>query len=271
MRYVTYALTPTRGYFDQGAERLRERGITFESIQNIDQLTDETIITQKVIRGERTAVQSALEETGPTVVDYQLTNDGETTILQLHYRPSDLTRELLAIHRRHAVLLNYPLEYTGPENRSLRVSEIGREEALRRVIEETQAIVDVEIERLGNYDPSEEQPFTALTARQREVLRVAVREGYYEEPRQVTYGTSLPGSIVPRGLSANTSAGSKPGSCRRSSLATTGRPKPTVSGARHRPARLDNRLRSWRLQGPTVESVVLASRPCATVYSLGSR
>ncbi|WP_226480396.1 helix-turn-helix domain-containing protein [Natrinema amylolyticum] len=187
MRYVTYVLTPARGYFDAGAERLRELGVTFESIQHIDRLTDGTIITQKVVRGERAAVRNALKETGPTVADYQLTDDGERTILQLHYRPSDLTRELLAIHHRHAVLLDYPLEYAGLENRSLRVSEIGREEALRRVIEETRAIVDVEIERLSDYDPSEARPFADLTDRQREVLRVAVEEGYYEEPRQVTY------------------------------------------------------------------------------------
>lgn len=187
MRYVTYVLTPPRGYFDRGTERLREQGVTFESIRNIDQLDDGTIIMQKMVRGDRAAVERTLAETGPAVVDYQLTDAGETTILQLHYRPSDLTLELLAIHNRHAVLLDYPLEYTGPENRCLRVSEIGREEALRRVIEETRSLVDVEIERLGTYDPSDERPFTELTDRQREVLRVAVEEGYYEEPRQVTY------------------------------------------------------------------------------------
>jgi len=106
-----------------------------------------------VVRADRAAVERTLAETGPSVVDYQLTDAGETTILQLHYRPSDLTLELLAIHNQHAVLLDYPLEYTGPENRCLRVSEIGREEALRRVIEETRSLVDVEIERLGTYDP----------------------------------------------------------------------------------------------------------------------
>ena len=187
MRYVTYVLTPARGYFDRGAERFRELGVTFESIRNIDQLDDGTIITQKVVRGDRAVVERALEDTSPSVVDYQLTDAGDTTILQLHYRPSDLTQELLSIHNRHAVLLDYPLEYTGPENRRLRVSEIGREEALRHVIEETRAIVDVEIEQIGTYDPSDERPFTELTDRQREVLRVAVEEGYYEEPRQVTY------------------------------------------------------------------------------------
>lgn len=187
MRYVTYVITPSRGYFDRGAERFRELGVTFVSVQDIDRLTDGTIITQKVVRGDRAAVRRAVEGAGPALVDSQLTDAGETTILQLHYRPSDLTRELLEIHRRHAVLLEYPLEYTGPESRGLRVAEIGREESLRRVIEETKAIVDVEIERLGNYDPSEEQPFANLTDRQREVLRVAIEEGYYEEPRRVTY------------------------------------------------------------------------------------
>ncbi|QCC59437.1 helix-turn-helix domain-containing protein [Natrinema thermotolerans] len=188
MRYVTYVITPLRGYFDRGAERLRELGVTFDAVRNVEQLNDGTIMTQKVLRGDRAVAERALEETGPTVVDYQLTDAGDRSILQLHYEPSDLTRELRAIHDRHAVLLDYPLEYTGPANRSLRVSEIGREDALRRLIEETRAIVDVEIERLGSYDPSAERPFTELTDRQREVLRVAVEEGYYEEPRQVTYG-----------------------------------------------------------------------------------
>ncbi|SEW13243.1 helix-turn-helix domain-containing protein [Natrinema salifodinae] len=187
MRHVSYVLTPQRGYFDRGAERFRERGVTFDSIRNIDRLDDGTIITQKVVRGDRAALQDALEDTGPTVVDHQLIDAGDATILQLHYRPSDLTRELLAVHDRHAVVLEYPLEYAGPENRRLRVDEIGREDALRRVIEETRAIVDVEIERLGDYDPTDERLFATLTARQREVLRVAVEAGYYEEPRQVTY------------------------------------------------------------------------------------
>lgn len=187
MRYVTCVITPPREYFDRGAERLRERGVTFESIRNIDQLTDGSIITQKVVRGERSEIQRALEATGPEIIDYQLTDDGDTTILQLHYQPSDLTRELLAIHDRHAVVLEYPLVYTGMDHRSLRLSEIGREEELRRVIEEIKAIVDVEIEQVGSYDPSSDRPLVELTDRQREVLRVAVEEGYYEEPRQVTY------------------------------------------------------------------------------------
>jgi predicted DNA binding protein len=187
MRCVTYVLTPTRGFFHRGAERLRERGVTFESVIDIDRLEDGTIFTQMVIRGDRTAAREVLEEGGEVVVDYQLTATGGTTVLQLHYCPSELVSALLEIHHRHAVLLDFPLAYIGPENRSLRVSEIGREAALRRVIEETRALVDVEIKRLGNYDPSEERAFADLTERQRTVLRVAVEEGYYEEPRQVTY------------------------------------------------------------------------------------
>lgn len=187
MRYVTYVITPSRGYFDRGAERLREQGVTFESIRSIDQLTDGSIITQKVVRGKRADIQGTFEATGPEIIDYQLTDDGDTAILQLHYQPSDLTRELLAIHDRHAVVLEYPLVYTGRENRRLRLSGIGREETLRCVIEETKAIVDVEIEQVGSYDPSNERPLAELTDRQREVLRVAVEEGYYEEPRRVTY------------------------------------------------------------------------------------
>lgn len=41
MRYVTYVLKPHQGYFDRGEERLREHGVTFETIQDIDRLTDD--------------------------------------------------------------------------------------------------------------------------------------------------------------------------------------------------------------------------------------
>ncbi len=187
MRYVTYVLKPHQGYFDRGEERLREHGVTFETIQDIDRLTDDTVIMRKGLRGGQRDVRGYLEEGGSSVIDFQLTRVDTSTILQLHYEPSNLTRELLDIHRRYAVLLDYPLEYTGPENRWLRVSEVGPEEELRGLIEETRSTIDVEIERLGSYEPTDRRAFADLTDRQREVLRLAVEAGYYEEPRRVTY------------------------------------------------------------------------------------
>ncbi|WP_440770551.1 helix-turn-helix domain-containing protein [Natronorubrum sp. DTA28] len=187
MRYVTYVLTPQQGYFDPGEALLRECGVTLRTIQDIDFLTDGTIVTRREIRGDRGDIISALEHPDSKVFDYLLSDVDGNTILQMHYQPSELTTTLFEIHRRHAVLLDYPMEYTGPENARLRVSQIGCESELQSLVSETRDAVDLEIERLGRYDPSDGQPLTDLTERQREVLSVAIEAGYYQEPRAVTY------------------------------------------------------------------------------------
>ncbi|WP_238717334.1 helix-turn-helix domain-containing protein [Natronorubrum halophilum] len=132
-------------------------------------------------------VTRALDHPDSNTVDYLLSDVDGNTLLQLHYQPSELTTQLLETHRRHAVILDYPMEYTGSENGSLRVSQIGFEGELRSLISDTRSLVDLEIERLGRYDPSDGRPFVDLTDRQREVLSVAIEEGYYQVPREVTY------------------------------------------------------------------------------------
>lgn len=187
MRYVTYVLTARRGYFDPGEALLRECGVTLRTIQDIDYLTDGTIVTRREIQGDRGDIVRALEHPDSRIFEYLLSDVDGGTILQMHYQPSELTSDLLEIHQRHAVLLDYPMEYTGPGNTRLRVSQIGCESELQSLVAETRGIVDLEIERLGRYDPSDGQPLVELTDRQREVLSVAIEAGYYQEPREVTY------------------------------------------------------------------------------------
>ncbi|APX96966.1 helix-turn-helix domain-containing protein [Natronorubrum daqingense] len=187
MRYVTYVLTPQQGYFDPGEQVLSEYGVTLRTIQDTDFLSDGTIVTRREIVGDREDVTRALEHPSSNVFEYMLSDVNESKILQMHYQPSELTTNLLEIHQRHAVLLDYPMEYTGPNNAHLRVSQIGSESELRSLISETRALTDLDIERLGRYDPSDGQPLIDLTNRQREVLSVAIEEGYYQEPREVTY------------------------------------------------------------------------------------
>ena len=187
MRYVTYVLTPAQGYFDPGEQLLREHGVALKTIQDLDYLADETIVTRREVRGDRSDIVAALEHPDAKTLEYSLFDVEGSTILQMQYEPSDLTRALLEIHQRHAVLSDYPMEYTGADDSQLRISQIGTEAELQSLVAETRAIVDVEIERLGSYDPSDGQPLIDLTERQREVLSVAIEEGYYQEPREVTY------------------------------------------------------------------------------------
>ena len=187
MRYVTYVLTPRRGYFDLGEQRMRANEVYPDSILDIDFQADGTILQRMTVQGSERDARACFTAGEDGIVDVQVSAADDATVLQLHYQPSPLTRDLLAIHRRHAVLLDYPLEYVGPAGRSLRVSEVGPEDALQSVIAETREAIDVEIEQLGSYDPASGRPVAALTERQREVLTTAVDAGYYEVPREVTY------------------------------------------------------------------------------------
>ncbi|MFC6813428.1 helix-turn-helix domain-containing protein [Natrialbaceae archaeon GCM10025810] len=166
---------------------LHENGVRIEAIRDIDLLGDGTVVAQLALEGSRSALRRCLEGAGPQLLDYQLTTAGDRLVLQTHYRPPDATRRLLEVHRRHAVVFDYPHEYVNSKNRRLRISAIGCEDELRSLVADVRELAGVEIEGLGTYDPTQRQPFTDLTPRQREVLRIAVERGYYDEPRRVTY------------------------------------------------------------------------------------
>lgn len=192
MRYVTYVLTPQRGYFDYGEKVMRENGVTPRSILDTDILNDGSIVNQLEVSGDHADIRRCFTPDGETVLDVQAADTGDTYILQLHYVPSTLNKTLFEIHRNYPVLIDYPLEYVDPENGTLRVSVIGPEEELSGIITETQERVDVTIEQLGSYDPTAGRLFAELTRRQREVLETAIEEGYYEVPRKVTHEDIAP-------------------------------------------------------------------------------
>ncbi|AQL42360.1 hypothetical protein BV210_06370 [Halorientalis sp. IM1011] len=186
MRYVTYALTPERGYFDPGEVIFRECGVVLRSIQDLDLLTDGSAVMLYEAEATRDRIDESLANAGK-VIDYRVADAGDHVMLQVHYHPSDLIRNLIELHRSYATHLDFPLEFVDPATSSLRVSVIGAKEQLQAQIAATREEIDVTIERIGDYDPGTDRRFAALTERQREVLLVAVEKGYYESPRRATY------------------------------------------------------------------------------------
>lgn len=186
MRYVTYVLTPRQGYIDPGQAVKREYGVTAEAIHGTDFLEDGSVVQRLAVSGDPDDIQRCLTD-DESILDVELVDTEETAVLQLHYVPGTLSRTLLEIGRRHPVLTDYPLEFVGPERRSLRVSFIGPEDGIEGIVTETREHADVSIEQLGSYDPSAGRRFSDLTDRQREVLRTALAAGYYEVPRRVTH------------------------------------------------------------------------------------
>ncbi|MFB6166324.1 MAG: helix-turn-helix domain-containing protein [Haloarculaceae archaeon] len=187
MRYVTYVLTPERGYLDPGEVVFRDHGVVLASIRDVDVLNDGTVVMRYAIADGAEHIDASLADAGGKVVDYQVADGGDTTVLQIQYYPSDLIRDLLDLHSSFGVLLDYPLEFVDSATSSLRVSEVGPEEELRQLIAATRETIDVSVEQIGSYDPVEDRRLGQLTDRQRQVLRTAVERGYYELPRRTTY------------------------------------------------------------------------------------
>ena len=187
MRRVSYVIGPERGYLDPGEEVFREYGVVPTTIDDIDRLSDGSVLMRYGMRGDRDRLRESLEHSDGKVVDYRIADADGTLQLQINYYPSDLIEDLLALHREYAVLLEFPLEFVDPETSTLRVVEVGPEEDLRELVSATEDIVDLTVESVEHYRPISERPYGRLTERQQEVLRAAVAAGYYDLPRETSY------------------------------------------------------------------------------------
>ncbi|WP_336000977.1 helix-turn-helix domain-containing protein [Halorientalis halophila] len=187
MRYASYVISPHRGYLDRGEEVYREHGVVLRTIEDVSVLTDGSFVMLYEVSATEAAIDRSMETAGERVIGYDTAGTDESRRLQVHYHPSELITTLFDLHRSYATHLEYPLEFTRTDVSSLRISLLGPESELQDQIAATREAIDVTIERVSSYDPASSRQFGALTERQREVLATAVRKGYYDVPRQVTY------------------------------------------------------------------------------------
>ncbi|MFB6165104.1 MAG: helix-turn-helix domain-containing protein [Haloarculaceae archaeon] len=186
MRYGAFVLTPDRGWFSPKEAAFRRHGVTTVAIHNITLLADGTAVLLHELNGDGDDILAALGDVGDDVVDYQLDETDEATMLRCHYHPTEIEADLLGLLDEHAVLLDYPLSYTDPARSSLKVTLIAEESTLRTILNAVPAGVAVDVLRIGSYELRDNHLFTALTERKQEVVRTAVQKGYYETPRQAT-------------------------------------------------------------------------------------
>ncbi|MFB6166028.1 MAG: helix-turn-helix domain-containing protein [Haloarculaceae archaeon] len=190
MDQVTFLLEPERGYFDEGELALRAAGVRLRQLHQLQVLADDTVIGLYEVDADPAAARACLDAGGEKVRDYSLlrTTDGQQ--LWLHYRPSELLREVFAVYRERPVSWQFPLEhcYEG-ETMVIRDSMAGPKAELSDLVAAYRAIdgLAVHVERVDRYDPTVGRLYGALSERQREVFRAAYRRGYYRVPRGVTH------------------------------------------------------------------------------------
>lgn len=187
MKRMTYIVTPRERYFDPTELRFRANGVTLEAIHEVDILTDGTITVFLEVTGEVPAVRRSFDEDLPRLVDCEILDTDQTTMVQLRYHPTEFNRAILEPHRSYGVLVQYPMVFVDPAQSSLRVTVAGPSEDIQQLVAETRDLADLTVETVTEYDHTASRQVHELTTRQREVLLTAYECGYYEVPREATY------------------------------------------------------------------------------------
>ena len=151
MRYVKVSVIPTEGDIDPVASAIEAHpSLTRESILHISRLNDGTAVLLTQIRGEEGALDSVLASS-EEVLSYDVYPQQDGLQAYVHTEPTAAAASLLELEQEHEFVLDMPIEY-GPDG-GLKVAVIGREETVRRAIEDIPEWIRVELEQLSDYDP----------------------------------------------------------------------------------------------------------------------
>ena len=186
MRYATVLARPTDGELHPVDGALRDASnVKREAIHRAELLEDDTVVMFAEASGDADRLREILADSD-LVREFTVTNDDEGRIYSYsHYEPNDVIRDLLLRRREQELVVRMPLEYT--DDGDMRATYVGRAEAFREAMADQPDGVEVEVVATGEYHPKAEDIFAQLTQRQQEILRTAVRMGYYENPREATH------------------------------------------------------------------------------------
>ncbi|WP_254525071.1 helix-turn-helix domain-containing protein [Natrinema caseinilyticum] len=133
--------------------------------------------------GDPDVYEAALDETG-RVNEYELTPTGDRSFtVYVRDAPANVDDRLLESFTRGSLVALPPLEYRS--DWTVRFSVVGESEDIRRALADVPDGIETTVGRVGEYDGSDAAA-GALTARQREALRVARDLGYFDVPRSAS-------------------------------------------------------------------------------------
>lgn len=182
MRYVTGVLRPVEKLHPTIPAVTGTPDVTPLAIHQTRLLDDGTEVTLLEVRGDLERLHDVLSS-HPPLIEHEIAGDRDGVVF-CHSKPHQRARNLLRVKDEYELVLRMPFTFTG--DGGLRVTLIGDDSEFQEAVDNLPDELDLEIEGIGDYQPHTRRLFSTLTERQQEVLGVAVREGYYEDPRQVS-------------------------------------------------------------------------------------
>lgn len=185
MRYLRSVLSPTDGTFHPVEEMIADNpDLRRGQVHHINLLSDDTVAALYEIEGEGGVLHDALKESSE-VLSYDVIDVSEDTHhVYVHVRQGEPVVDLLSIVDDRRLMVDTPMEFVED---GVRATVIGEQSTLREALDDIPEGVDVDVRRVGEYSPQDDRVLANLTDRQREVLRVAARLGYYDVPRSATH------------------------------------------------------------------------------------
>ncbi len=165
----------------------RNDDVTIEAIRYVSPVHEGMYVQLLELRGDLDRARTLLV-TSPVVVEFDVMESDGRGVAYLQCRTAGLVEELLSLLHEHELVLDWPMRYVEVGgSRGLQLTVLGTNRTIRRAVGELPEGVHLRLERLGEYEPSAGRLSSTLTERQLELFEIAVREGYYEIPRQTTH------------------------------------------------------------------------------------
>lgn len=139
------------------------------------------------IRGDIANARSILESS-KDAIDFDIAENGDTGVVYLQCRATGLVDDLLRIVRERDIVIDWPMRYTDTaDGHGLQFTLVGTDQALHRAISDVPSSIELELERIGEYDPNRVHSPNILSDKQEQLLELAIQEGYYEVPRKTAH------------------------------------------------------------------------------------
>lgn len=184
MRYVKFLLVPEEEQVHPLDERVAaDPDVERRAIHHFNILSDETAVALVEFSGDPGRVEALSDR--DDIVSYSLSESQGSVFTYLHFRPAAVTERLYTVPKDHELVVDMPIRYT--DSGAMEVTAIGELDNIRSAISDMPRELGMRLLRTGDYAPEDGELFDQLTPRQQETLRAAVRAGYYQEPREVTY------------------------------------------------------------------------------------
>jgi hypothetical protein len=186
MRYFDFTISPEDGAIHPADKAIaREPGVTRDALMHVNALGDGTGVLLYRLTGDHESLTESIDESDAVLAWDLLDVQDDVFHLYLHVPPGQPAGSLMALAQKYALIIDTPLKYT--DQGGLRTTIVGTHEMLRQALSETPDGIRFAVEQAGQYSPDREDILSILTERQHEVFETAIREGYYEIPREATH------------------------------------------------------------------------------------